>query len=67
MKRKMGLVAKMNILLDSFFIYISNVIPFPGFPFENLLSHLYPPASMRVFSLPPIPPSLPWHSPTLEH
>jgi hypothetical protein len=25
-------------LLDTFFIYISNVIPFPSFPFENLLS-----------------------------
>jgi hypothetical protein len=27
-----------NFLLDIFFIYISNVIPFPGFPPENYLS-----------------------------
>jgi hypothetical protein len=27
------------ILLDIFFIYISNVTPFPGFPSGNLLSH----------------------------
>jgi hypothetical protein len=26
------------LLLDIFFIYISNVIPFPGFPSENPLS-----------------------------
>ena len=26
-------------LLDIFFIYISNIIPFPGFSFENHLSH----------------------------
>jgi hypothetical protein len=25
-----------SFLLDIFFIYISNVIPFPGFPSENL-------------------------------
>jgi hypothetical protein len=31
-------------LLDIFFIYISNVIPFPGFPSENPLPHsLLPP------------------------
>jgi hypothetical protein len=30
------------VLLDILFIYISNVIPFPDFPFKNLL---YPPHS----------------------
>jgi hypothetical protein len=29
--------------LDIFFIYISNVFPFPGLPFRNTLSHLPPP------------------------
>ena len=28
-----------KFLLDIFFIYISNAIPFPGFPSENPLSH----------------------------
>jgi hypothetical protein len=32
-------------LLDIFFIYISNVIPFPGFPSENPLSPSPPPCS----------------------
>jgi hypothetical protein len=51
------------ILLDIFFIYISNVIPFPSFHSENPLS--LPPS--------PLPTSLPtpasWlrHSPTLGH
>jgi hypothetical protein len=27
------------VVLDIFFIYISNVIPFPGFPSESPLSH----------------------------
>jgi hypothetical protein len=41
-------------LLDIFFIYISNVIPFPGFPSENPLSHLPPHiAFMRVLRHPP--------------
>jgi hypothetical protein len=31
-----------DFLLDIFFIYISNVIPFPGFPFENLLPSPFP-------------------------
>ena len=35
------------------FIYISNVIPFPGFPSGNLLYHPPPPASMRVLPDPP--------------
>jgi hypothetical protein len=29
--------------LDIFFIYISNVIPFPGFPSKDLLPHVLPP------------------------
>jgi hypothetical protein len=41
------------LLLDIFFIYISNVIPFPGFPSRNPLSHTLSPASVRVFSHPP--------------
>jgi hypothetical protein len=44
-------------LLDSFFIYISNVFPFPGLPFRTLLSHPTSPASMRVAP----------HSPTHSH
>jgi hypothetical protein len=45
--------------LDIFFIYISNVIPFPGFPFRNplSLSHLflltYPPTPLPVHGIPP--------------
>ena len=48
-------------------IYISNVIPFPGFISEN--PHPIPDssASMRAFPYPPTPTSLPWHSPTLGH
>jgi hypothetical protein len=45
--------------LDIFFIYISNVIPFPGFPSEN-------PLPLSPFPLPlltnlPTPASWPWH------
>jgi hypothetical protein len=36
------------LLLDIFFIYISNVIPFPGFPSRNSLSPPLPSASVRV-------------------
>jgi hypothetical protein len=32
-------------LLDIFFVYISNVIPFPGFPSKNPLSHPPTPCS----------------------
>ena len=47
-------------LLDIFFIYISNVIPFPSFPSENPLSP--PPASqLTQFH------SWPWRSPLLGH
>jgi hypothetical protein len=37
-------------LLDILFIYISNVITFPGFSSGKPLFHPPPPASMRVFS-----------------
>jgi hypothetical protein len=36
-------------LLDIFFIYISNGIPFPGFPYENSLS---PPPSICSLTYP---------------
>jgi hypothetical protein len=36
---------KFIFLLDIFFIYISNVIPFPGFPFKNPLSLPHSPCS----------------------
>jgi hypothetical protein len=35
----------LSFLLDIFFIYISNVIPLPGFPSENLLSLSSSPSS----------------------
>ena len=35
-------------LLDIFFIYISNVIPFPGFPSENALSPPLSPCSPTI-------------------
>ena len=37
-----------KLLIDIFFIYISNIITFLGLPSENPLSHA-PPASMMVF------------------
>ena len=50
-----------------FFIYISNIFPFPGLPFRNSLPHLPIPASMRVLHHLP-PPLFPHqHSPTLGH
>jgi hypothetical protein len=39
--------------LDILFIYISSVIPFPGFPSRNPLSHPPPSASLRVLPYPP--------------
>jgi hypothetical protein len=36
------------LLFDIFFIYISKVIPLPGFPSRNPLSYPPPPASLRV-------------------
>ena len=44
-------------LLDIFFIYISNVIPFPTLPNPYPIPHS--PASMRVFTHPPAHPLLP--------
>jgi hypothetical protein len=35
----------MKFLLDIFFIYISNVIPFPSFPSKNFLSPSLSPCS----------------------
>jgi hypothetical protein len=53
--------------LDIFFIYISNVFPFPGIPFGNPLP--YPPYSCLYEDGPSFTtPILPlWHSPTLGH
>jgi hypothetical protein len=48
-------------LLDIFFIYILNVIPFPSFPSENSLSHL------PLLTNPPTLASWPWHSHILGH
>jgi hypothetical protein len=45
---KIGNLIFFFFLLDIFFIYISNVFPFPGFLFRNPLSHLSFPVSMRV-------------------
>jgi hypothetical protein len=50
-------------LLDTYFIYISNVVPFPGLPAENLLSS----PSLPLLTNPPISASWLWHSPTLGH
>ena len=49
------------LLLDLFFICISNVISFPCLPSRNSLSH--PPSPTQ----PPTPAFQPWHSPTLRH
>jgi hypothetical protein len=49
-------------LLDIFFIYVSNAIPFPSFLSE---SSLYPPTAL--LSKPHNPTSWPWHSPILGH
>ena len=55
-------------LLDILHIYISNVIPFPGFPSEILLSHSPSPCFYEQApqpTHPTIPSSLPWYSSTL--
>ena len=47
-----------TFLLDIFFIYISNLIPFPGFPSENPLSHspsLCSPTNLHWLPCPDIP------------
>ena len=46
-------------LLDIFFIYISNVIPFPGLPSENPFSPPPSPAYMRIPLCPPTHSCLP--------
>jgi hypothetical protein len=58
-----------SLLLDIFFIYISNVIPFPHFPnLETPYPIFPPPASMRVFLYPPTHSHIPTlSSPTLGH
>ena len=43
-----------NMALDIFFIYISNVAPFPDFPPENSLIHSRPPAHQSIHSLFPV-------------
>ena len=57
------------LLVDIFFIYISNVILFPGFPLPcNFLSYSPPPASMRLFLHPHTHSCLAFlDSPTLGH
>jgi hypothetical protein len=50
-----------------FFIYISNVISFPGYPPGTPYPTSSLPSSMRVLPSPPTPAFPPWHSPTLEH
>jgi hypothetical protein len=47
-------------LLDIFFIYISNVIPFLGFPPKTTI-----PSPLLLLTNPPTPASLPWHPTTL--
>jgi hypothetical protein len=42
-----------NFLLDILCIYISSVIPFPGFPSRHPLSHPHPLASMKMLPYPP--------------
>ena len=50
-----------GFLLDILFIYISHVIPFPKFPFANLISPPPYPDSMRFLPLHlPTPTSLHW-------
>jgi hypothetical protein len=56
-------------LLDILFIYISNVISFPGLPFGNPLSHfpsicLYKCASLPTHPLPSSCPGIPQHRST---
>ena len=50
------------IFIRFFKIYISNVIPFPGFPSEN---HLLIPSTLSLFTNPAT--SLFWHSPIVGH
>jgi hypothetical protein len=45
--------SRLFFFLDIFFIYISNVFPFPGLPFGTPISHPSSPASMSVRPYPP--------------
>jgi hypothetical protein len=58
--------ATVPFFLIGSFIYISNVIPFPGFPFRNPLSH---PPSYCLYegAPPPIPTFSLWHSFSMGH
>ena len=56
---------KTEFFFGIFFIYISNVIPFPGLPSRNPLSN--PPSPCLSTTHPPTPTFPPWHSPTLGH
>jgi hypothetical protein len=58
----LSLSLSLFFLLDIYFIYISNVIPFPGSPSESPIPYPLP-----LLTNPPIPDSLPCHSPTLVH
>jgi hypothetical protein len=53
--------------LAIFFIYISNVLPFPGLPFKTPLSHAISPCLFYKGVPPPAPIFPPWHSSTLGH
>jgi hypothetical protein len=54
------------LLLEIFFIYISNIFPFPDLPFRNPFS--YPTSPCLYKGAPPYTPVLlPWHYPTLGH
>jgi hypothetical protein len=56
------------LLLDIFFIYISNVIPFPVFLSESPLSPLSPfHYPLPLLTNLPTPPSWPWHYPILRY
>jgi Flp pilus assembly protein TadB len=55
------------LLLDIFFIHISNVVPFPCLPSGKSLSPLHPPAFVKVLPHSPTPSFLLWYSPTLGH
>jgi hypothetical protein len=43
----------LKFLSDIFFFYILSVIPFPGVPYGNPLSHPPPTASVRIVPHPP--------------
>jgi hypothetical protein len=52
------------LLLDIFFIYISNVIPVPGLPLTAPFPYLLSPPPLTN---PPNSAFWPWHSPMLGH